>query len=166
MEKIMKSSGIAGVYLSVIIFVLAMTLGLVVVDSYAQENGSNGDTASEEIPPFPEDPADIPDWIEQVALLVGTGLVAKLLTDLLKLLPWIPDNENTRKQMLRLASALISFVVAFLIQLAGGNLFGALNLFKELDLGGLFAVILSMQWGVHRTDKALRSVSARLLGRA
>lgn len=112
-------------------------------------------------PPVPNDPSQLPEWFLQIGVLLGTGLVAKLLTDAVKLIPWMPapeDNENVRKQVLRLSSVAVAFVVSLLVPIVGENV-GSLSILKEMGFSELLAVVLSSQWGVHRLDKLFRSVS-------
>lgn len=140
------------------------TLTFVVVDAaQAQEPPIDG---SEQIsfPPVPDDPSQLPEWFLQVSILLGTGLVAKLLTDSVKLLPWIPapeDNENVRKQILRLSSVTIAFVVSLLLPVLPvvRESVGSLSILKDMDMSSLFAVVLSSQWGAYRLDKLLRGLS-------
>lgn len=146
----------------VIICLISLTFGVVDM-SLAQEPPIDG---SEQIsfPPVPDDPSQLPEWFLQVGILLGTGLVAKLLTDAVKLIPWIPapeDNENVRKQVLRLSSVTIAFVVSLLLPVLPvvGESINSVGILKDMDMGSLFAVVLSSQWGAHRLDKLLRGAS-------
>lgn len=121
-------------------------------------------------PPVPDDPSQLPDWFLQVGILLGTGLIAKLLTDAVKLVPWIPspeDDENVRKQILRLSSVTIAFVVSLLLPVLPviRESIGPLSILNEMELSSLFALVLSSQWGVYRLDKLLRGVSFWIFAR-
>jgi hypothetical protein len=108
---------------------------------------------------LPADPSDLVPLLEAM-IMFGAGLLAKLATDAVKMVPWLDkrQGENVRRQVVRVVSVLAALAVAVVLPYAS-------ELAALLNQSGLWAVLLavmSAQWGSHRLDKLLRGVSGRL----
>ncbi len=122
-----------------------------------------GVESPEELPPLPEklptDLADLLPWIE-VVVLFGAGIAVNFLTDLSKSIPWVgkQQNENVRKQIVRLVSVLASLLIAVLMPYAGE----AVRFLTDSGIYTTLLTILSVQFGTYRFDKLLRAAIAKL----